>query len=66
MQNNIRILVTSVFGAFVTTVGGAILFGKIPDETSNMTGRYMGHIVAMAAISVVGIYYQKKSENNLE
>ena len=59
-QDILRITVTSFVGAYLTVVGGCLMFGKFPNTKTATAGRYLGHIVMIVILAIGGIYYQSQ------
>lgn len=65
LQDFIRIFVTSIFGGFLITTGGTIIFGKYPKTKKEQNLKYLAHFVIMIVISIVGFAYQTKQVRKL-
>jgi hypothetical protein len=60
LQDYIRVFITSVFGGFLMTTGGTIIFGKFPSTKGEQNLKYLSHFVIMVAIACAGAAYQNK------
>ena len=60
LQDYIRVFVTSLFGGFLITTGGTIIFGKFPKTKKEQNLKYLSHLVIMLVIAIVGAAYQNQ------
>jgi putative Mn2+ efflux pump MntP len=61
LQDYIRVFVTSLFGGFLITTGGSIIFGKFPPQTkAQQNVKYLSHFVMMMIIAIFGAVYQNQ------
>ena len=65
LQDYIRVFVTSIFGGFLITTGGTIIFGKFPSTKQEQNLKYLSHFVIMLVIAIVGAAYQNKQIRKL-
>lgn len=74
MQDMLRIVVTSFFGSFLILIGGCIIFDKLPSQQPVKVRRgqkeptvgdqfikYLPYMCILAALTAMGIYYQRKN-----
>jgi hypothetical protein len=54
--------VTAVIGAYLITLGGAIVFGKFPSPHESQEAKNVVNLICIVGISLFGYWYQSKKE----